>query len=155
MANFVVSGILPEDLSYDQRKRFLHEARSYYWDSPHLFKCGNDQVIRRCIPEEEQQSILKACHNAEYGGHHSGKRTAFKILQSGFYWPILFREAYEWSKKYKRCQKSGSLSWRNEMPQQGVLEIKLFDVWGLDFMGPFPSSFGNAYILLAVEYVSK
>ena len=41
------------------------------------------------------------------------------------------------------------------MPQQEILEIELFDVWGLDFMGPFPSSFGNTYILLAVEYVSK
>ncbi|KAM6565709.1 hypothetical protein CsatA_024837 [Cannabis sativa] len=31
----------------------------------------------------------------------------------------------------------------------------LFDVWGIDFMGPFPSSFSNLYILLAVDYVSK
>ena len=41
------------------------------------------------------------------------------------------------------------------MPQQGILEIELFDVWGLDFIGPFPSSLGNTYILLAIEYVSK
>ena len=26
---------------------------------------------------------------------------------------------------------------------------------GIDFMGPFPPSFGNLYILLAVDYVSK
>ena len=32
---------------------------------------------------------------------------------------------------------------------------QLFDVWGIDFMGPFPSSFGNMYILLAMDYVSK
>ncbi|KAL4347802.1 hypothetical protein GQ457_17G013740 [Hibiscus cannabinus] len=36
-----------------------------------------------------------------------------------------------------------------------MLNIELFDVWGIDFMGPFPSSFGNLYILLAVDYVSK
>ena len=33
--------------------------------------------------------------------------------------------------------------------------MQVFDVWGIDFMGPFPSSFGNMYILLAVDYVSK
>ncbi|KAL4289738.1 hypothetical protein GQ457_14G014950 [Hibiscus cannabinus] len=44
---------------------------------------------------------------------------------------------------------------RNEMPLQNILEVELFDVWGIDFMGPFPSSFGNLYILLAVDYVSK
>ena len=41
------------------------------------------------------------------------------------------------------------------MPQQGILKVNLFDVWGIDFMGPFPSSLGHTYILLAVEYVSK
>ena len=41
------------------------------------------------------------------------------------------------------------------MPLNNILEIEVFDVWGVDFMGPFPSSYGNRYILLAVYYVSK
>lgn len=36
-----------------------------------------------------------------------------------------------------------------------MLEVELFDVWGIDFMGPFPSSFGEVYILLAIVYVLK
>ena len=49
----------------------------------------------------------------------------------------------------------GNISKRHEMPLQGILVVKLFDVWGMDFMGPFPVSFGNIYIFLAVDYVSK
>ena len=41
------------------------------------------------------------------------------------------------------------------MPLSPILEIELFDVWGIDFMGPFPNSFENQYILVAVDYVSK
>jgi len=41
------------------------------------------------------------------------------------------------------------------MPLNGILEVELFDVWGIDFMGPFPSSYNNKYILVAVDYVSK
>ncbi|CAM8975558.1 unnamed protein product [Rhodiola kirilowii] len=41
------------------------------------------------------------------------------------------------------------------MPQQSILVVDLFDVWGIDFMGPFPPSYGNQYILVAVDYVSK
>ncbi|XP_021773641.1 protein NYNRIN-like [Chenopodium quinoa] len=41
------------------------------------------------------------------------------------------------------------------MPLSNILEVELFDVWGIDFMGPFPSSYGNRYILLAADYVSK
>ena len=49
----------------------------------------------------------------------------------------------------------GNISKRHEMPLQGILVVQLFDVWGMDFMGPFLVSFGNIYILLAVDYVSK
>ncbi|CAM8923030.1 unnamed protein product [Rhodiola kirilowii] len=41
------------------------------------------------------------------------------------------------------------------MPQQSILPVEIFDVWGIDYMGPFPSSFGNRFILVAVDYVSK
>ena len=53
------------------------------------------------------------------------------------------------------CQRMGNLSRRNEMPLQGILVVQIFDVWGIEFMGLFSSSFGNIYILLAVDYVSK
>ena len=49
----------------------------------------------------------------------------------------------------------GNISKSHEMPLHGILVVQLFDVWGIDFMGLFPSSFGNIYILLAVDYVSK
>ena len=48
----------------------------------------------------------------------------------------------------------GSISKRDEPPQT-ILEVELFNIWGMDFIGPFPSSFTNLYILLAVDYVSK
>ncbi|GKF06498.1 reverse transcriptase domain-containing protein [Tanacetum coccineum] len=41
------------------------------------------------------------------------------------------------------------------MPQNNIQVCEVFDVWGLDFMGPYPDSRGNKYILVAVDYVSK
>jgi len=41
------------------------------------------------------------------------------------------------------------------MPLNPVIVINIFYVWGIDFMGPFPSSFGHEYILLYANYVSK
>ncbi|KAL4271242.1 hypothetical protein GQ457_13G014340 [Hibiscus cannabinus] len=137
------------------RKRFKHNAKGYFWDEPYLFKQCADQIIRRCIPEEEQQMILEQCHSAPYGGHFGGNRTAAKVLQSGFYWPTLHKDAQLFCQHCDRCQRTWNISKRNEMPLQNILEVELFDVWGIDFMGPFPSSFGNLYILLAVDYVSK
>nr|GEV88220.1 hypothetical protein [Tanacetum cinerariifolium] len=49
----------------------------------------------------------------------------------------------------------GKISQRDEMPQNSIQVYEIFDVWGIDFMGPFPSSKGNKYILVAVDYLSK
>ena len=52
-----------------------------------------------------------------------------------------------------KCQRMGSISKRDEPPLQPILEVVLFDIWGMDVMGPFPSSLSNLYILLGVDYV--
>nr|GEW32088.1 hypothetical protein [Tanacetum cinerariifolium] len=51
--------------------------------------------------------------------------------------------------------RSGNISSRSEMPQNNIQVCEVFDVWELDFMGPFPYLRGNKYILVAVDSVSK
>jgi hypothetical protein len=41
------------------------------------------------------------------------------------------------------------------MPLTTNLQLELFNVWGIDYMGPFPKSWQCEYILVAVDYVSK
>ncbi|KAJ9541848.1 hypothetical protein OSB04_028354 [Centaurea solstitialis] len=84
-----------------------------------------DQMIRRCIPKEETTSILRHCHSGPCGGHFGGSRTAAKVLQSGFFWPTLHNDAYNFAKSCNECQRSGNISHRNEMPLNGILEIEL------------------------------
>ena len=100
-------------------------------------------------------SILNHCHTLSCGGHFRGQRTVAKVFQSGFYWPSLFKDAHQFVSTYDKCQRTGSISKKDEPPMSIILEVELFNLWGMDFMGPFPPSFSNLYILLAVDYVSK
>ncbi|KAK1682015.1 hypothetical protein QYE76_042863 [Lolium multiflorum] len=143
------------DRKAQQRRKFFYDLRHYFWDDPHLYKEGVDGIMRRCVPEYEQQEILNKCHGSVYGGHHAGDRTAQKVLQSGFYWPTLFKDARKFILSCDECQRVGNISRRNEMPMNYTLVIEPFDCWGFDFMGPFPSSDGNTHILVAVDYVTK
>ena len=83
------------------------------------------------------------------------RKTAIKILQSGFYWPTIFRDVHAFCTSCDRCQRLGSLSKRHMMPLTPIIILEVFDCWGIDFMGPFPNSCGYLYILVAVGYVSK
>lgn len=43
----------------------------------------------------------------------------------------------------------------NQMPQTPIIIVEIFDILGIDFIGPFLASYGNLYILHAIDYVSK
>ncbi|GKF13642.1 reverse transcriptase domain-containing protein, partial [Tanacetum coccineum] len=110
-----------------------------------------DQVIRRCVYGQEAVDILTACHNGPTGGHHGVNYTTKKVFDSGFYWPTIYRDAHDCN----ACQRQGKISQRNEMRQHAIQVCEIFDIWGIDFMGPFPSSQGNKYILVVVDYLSN
>ncbi|GKE49251.1 reverse transcriptase domain-containing protein, partial [Tanacetum coccineum] len=114
-----------------------------------------DQVIRRCVHGQEAVDILTACHNRPTRGHHGANYTAKKVFDSGFYWPTIYRDAHDLVTRCDACQRQGKISQKYEMPQNAIQVCDIFDVWGIDFMGSFPSSRGNKYILVAVDYLSK
>ncbi|GJX49149.1 reverse transcriptase domain-containing protein, partial [Tanacetum coccineum] len=80
-------------------------------------------MIQWCVAGQEVVDILTACHSGPIGGHYGVNYTAKKVFDSGFYWPMIYRDAHD---LVTRC-----------------------DTW------PFPSSRGNKYILVAVDYLSK
>ena len=99
--------------------------------------------------------ILSQCQDSVYGGHYGVTKIATKVLECGFFWPTLFIDAREYVLYCDRCQCTGNIFKRQEMPLSSIQEVKIFDVWGLDFMGPFPSYYGNRFILVGVDYMSK
>ncbi|GKD43111.1 reverse transcriptase domain-containing protein [Tanacetum coccineum] len=96
--------------------------------------------MRRCVLGSETLEILVHCHSGPTGKHHSARVTARKVYESGFYWPSVFKDANEYVRRCDVCQRSGNISSRNKMPQNNIQVCEVFNVWGLDFMGPFPES---------------
>ncbi|GKE85351.1 reverse transcriptase domain-containing protein, partial [Tanacetum coccineum] len=142
-------------MTTQQKKKFFKDVKHYFWDDPYLFRICADQIIRRCVHGQEAFEILKACHEGPTGGHHSANLTARKVFDAGFFWPTIYRDAHSMIKSCDTCQRQGKISQRDEMPQNAIQVCEIFDVWGIDFMGPFPSSHGNKYILVAVDYLLK
>ncbi|RDX77004.1 Tf2-6, partial [Mucuna pruriens] len=132
----VASQFLPE-ASRLYKEKLQSDAKYYIWDDPYLWRLCSDQVIYR-------------------GKHYGSTWTVRKVLDCGLYWPTIFKDAYQFVSTCDKCQKDGmAITKRHEMPQQPILFCEVFDVWGIDFMGPFPVSNGYSYILLVVDYVSR
>ncbi|KAM1247681.1 hypothetical protein ACFX2J_043587 [Malus domestica] len=155
LVNYLASKVIPSEFNKNQRDKLKYDARNYVWDDPYLWKYCSDQIIRRCVHDSEIQSILNFCHTYACGGHFGTQRTARKVLECGFYWPTIFKDARTFCIACDRCQRTGNIGPKDQMPQSPIFNVEIFDVWGIDFMGPFPSSHGFVYILLAVDYVSK
>ncbi|GKF01212.1 reverse transcriptase domain-containing protein, partial [Tanacetum coccineum] len=154
-ANYHAGNFLVKGMTSQQKKKFFKDVKHYFWDDPYLFRTCADQIIRRCVFGQEALEILKACHEGPTGGHHSANITTRKVFDAGFLWPTIYKDAYKLIKSCDACQRQGKISQRDEMPQNAIQVCEIFDVWGINFMGPFPSSIGNKYILVAVDYLSK
>nr|GFA17413.1 reverse transcriptase domain-containing protein [Tanacetum cinerariifolium] len=127
LANYHAGNFIIKGMTSQQKQKFFKDARHYFWDDPYLFRTCTDQIIRHCIADKEAIDILNACHSGPTGGHYGANYTA----------------------------KKGKISQKDEMPQKSIQICEIFDVWGIDFMGPFLSSKRNKYILVAVDYLSK
>ncbi|GJV56203.1 reverse transcriptase domain-containing protein [Tanacetum coccineum] len=154
-ANYHAGNFIVKGMSSQQKNKFFKDVKHYFWDDPFLFKICADQVIRRCVHGKEALDILEACHNGPTGGHHGANFTAKKVFDAGFFWPTIYKDSHELVKNCDSCQRQGKISQRDEMPQNSIQVCEIFNIWGIDFIGPFPSSRGNKYILVAVDYLSK
>nr|GEV29588.1 putative reverse transcriptase domain-containing protein [Tanacetum cinerariifolium] len=84
------------------------------WDQPFELMCDAidyatcaDQVIRRCVAGKEAINILNACHSGPTGGHYGANYTAKKVFDLGFYWPSIYKDAFELVKRCDSCQRQG------------------------------------------------
>ncbi|RVW63985.1 Retrovirus-related Pol polyprotein from transposon 297 [Vitis vinifera] len=81
----------PEESLMLDKKNFFAKVHAYYWEEPFLFKYCADQIIRKCVPEQEKHGILSHCHENACGGHFASQKTAMRVLQSGFGGPHFLR----------------------------------------------------------------
>nr|GFB30549.1 reverse transcriptase domain-containing protein [Tanacetum cinerariifolium] len=131
LANYYAGNFIIKGMTSQQKQKFFKDARHYFWDDPYLFKTRADQII-------DVVWLAK------------------KLLTSSML--VIVDppgDTMEPTTQRRKFLTQGKNSQKDEMPQNFIQICKIFDVWGIDFMGPFPSSKGNKYILVLVDYLSK
>ncbi|GJV93678.1 reverse transcriptase domain-containing protein [Tanacetum coccineum] len=136
-ANYLVADIIPKGMTYQQKNKFFSDLKHYLWEEPYLFKVCSNGMIRHCVSGPETQTVLDQCHHIPTGGHYGPNVTAKKVLDSGFYWPTIIKEAHTIVSLCEACQNTRNISKHDEMPLTNIQLGK------------------HTSILVDVDYVSK
>ena len=99
-----MTGRTPSHFSAKERWLLAEKSFNFSWIFGFMFYNGPNQVTQRCLREDETYDVLCACHDEPCGGHFASKRTTLKILNTGYYWPTLHKDATQYAKKFDKCQ---------------------------------------------------
>nr|GEX34927.1 reverse transcriptase domain-containing protein [Tanacetum cinerariifolium] len=131
------------------------------WDMPFELMCDASDFAIGAVLGQRQEKHFRPIHYASKtmteaeSNYTTTEKEIQEVLDSGFYWLTIYRDAQDLVKNYDVHQLQGKISQRDEMPQNYIQVYEIFDVCDIDFMGPFLSSRGNKHILVAVDYLSK
>nr|GEZ47240.1 reverse transcriptase domain-containing protein [Tanacetum cinerariifolium] len=132
--------IITKDLKVDEKEALLKVLKSHKrviaWKITDIKGIDPRLCTHKILMEEDYKPAVQSQRRVNPKIHDVIKKEVIKLLDARMIYPILTARG-------------------NEMPQNVIKVCEIFDVWGIDFMGPFPSLRGNGYILVAVDYLSN
>jgi hypothetical protein len=157
IAQFLSTQQFPPHMNKHERRKVRVNNSHFLIISDKLYRRGIDGILRRCVDYTEFPSILEACHDSACGGHFSGHLIAQKVLRTGYFWPTLFADVEDHTKRCDPCQRYARNDLHMDLPLHPSLPLTPLEKWGIDYVGPVspPSSKRNEYIIVATEYFPK
>lgn len=135
----------------DQLESIIKRSLKFTVLGNQLFKKDNFQLL--VVPEVKQRrTIIREAHD---GAGHYGINTVMERLKTRYWWPDFRSMAEEYIKSCYPCQLF-SKNHNVRKPINPIVVSGMFELWGMDFIGPLPvSGQGNRYILVATEYFTR
>jgi hypothetical protein len=152
--DYLKENILPED--HVSVERIVRLAKRYAVVEGDLYRCGTNDILMRCITQEEGRELLTKIHGGECGSHSSSRMLVGKAFRHGFYWPTALQDATEMVKSCKACQFHAKQTHTPAQALQMIPPSWPFVVWGVDILGPFPRAVGGyRFLFIAINKFTK
>ena len=74
-----------------------------------LFKRGFSHPYLRCLIPKEADYVMREVHEGVYGNHSGSQSLVHKLIQVGYYWLTMQKDAIAYVKAYDKCQRFGNL----------------------------------------------
>jgi hypothetical protein len=131
-------------------------ARGYILKDNNLLKLGVCAPLLKCITQDQGMGLMKEIHGGMCGSHIAVRALAGKAFMQGFYWPMVIKYVEQIVKTCKACQFATKHQRRPGAPSQLITPTWTLQRWGMDIVGPLPTTQGNfKFAVVAVEYFTK
>jgi ribonuclease HI len=142
----------PSDIN--EAKRLKHRSRDFALVGGQLYKKGISQPMLKCVTETEDIQILRDVHSGTCGSHSGPTVLAAKVIRQGFNLPAIICTANRITKSCEACQKFSPRSSNPSQFTKLIAHTWPLQRWGLDIVGPLPTTQGNLkFTFVVVEYL--
>ncbi|GAU44771.1 hypothetical protein TSUD_138830 [Trifolium subterraneum] len=143
-------------LARDEAAKIRKMAAWYTLVGGKLYKRAFLALMLLCVSNTEACKIIKEIHEGSCGSHIGSRSLAGKVMRADFYWPNLHDHAQRHVRTCDKFQRYSNLHHAPGEPLKSVLSPWPFYMWGVDILGPFPTSTAQArWIIVTVDYFTK
>ncbi|XP_013601115.1 PREDICTED: uncharacterized protein LOC106308502 [Brassica oleracea var. oleracea] len=150
---YLADGILPTEKW--EARRLKRRSAHYVVMDGELHRWTATKVLLKCIFGDETRLVMAETHEGAAGNHSGGRALALKVKNLSFYWPTMNADCESYVKKSDKCQRHASTI---HSPTELLHTLTVpypFMRWGMDMIGPMPSSRQKRFILVLTDYFTK
>ncbi|XP_035836934.1 uncharacterized protein LOC110896231 [Helianthus annuus] len=145
-----------DKLEVQDAERVKIKARQYILQGEILYKKGYLPPLLRCVGPEQSQYLVNEVHEGICGAHFGARLVVAKLMNLGYFWPLMHRDTTEQLRKCDACQIYAPVP---KSPKRDLVPITSawpFYKWGMNIVGPFPPAKGGVkFFLVAIDYFIK
>jgi hypothetical protein len=138
-------------------RKLRYKAIKFVLLDDQLYYKSIDGVLLECLNQEEAKKMMSEVHEGLCGAHQSAYRMKWIIRRTGYFWPTMLEDCFEYYKGCQECQRFGNIQRVPASAMNPIIKPWPFRGWGIDLIGQIypPSSKGHKFILLATDYFTK
>ena len=121
-----------------------------------LYKRSFSRPYLRCLGNEEADYVMREVHEGIYRNHSGSRSLVHKLVQVGYYWPTMQKDAEAYVKTCDKCQRFSNIIGQPTKELTPMMAPWPFSQWGLDIIGPFPTAVRQLkFLVVGIDYFTK
>ena len=140
----------------DAVRKLKFQASRFVLIKDVLYKRGFSQLYLRCLSHEEADYVIREVHEGICGNHSGAQSLVHKLIQAGYYWPTMLKDAQAYVKACDKCQKFSNFIRQPSEELTPIMAPRLFAQCGLDIIGPFLIGVKQLkFLVVSIDYFTK